>query len=137
MNNQATPSMTAPGPETITVERHKTNFMSLHGTFEDKPSQNITRWLFHADAYRTAYMIHSLEMGSIIIYCIRGEPARKIRCMLDVPGTTYLHAIHYCAQLRQEEVLYQPYQAKVEYQAPVVDQVNALNNRAEVLEVLA
>ena len=104
MNNQAPTDSKALGPETITVERHKTNFVSLHSTFEDKPSQNITRWLFHADAYCLAHMIPSLEMGSIIIHSVRGEPARKIRRMLDVPGTTYENANHYCEQPQQDAV---------------------------------
>ena len=35
----------ATGAASITVEKHKNNFMTQHGIFEDKPSQNITRWL--------------------------------------------------------------------------------------------
>ena len=29
----------------ITVEKHKHNFRTQYGTFSDKPSENITRWL--------------------------------------------------------------------------------------------
>jgi hypothetical protein len=81
----------ATGAASITVEKHKANSLSQYGTFEDKPSQNIARWLEKADNYRTSHMIESLEMGSIIIHCIRGEPARKVRRMLDVPGATYIN----------------------------------------------
>jgi hypothetical protein len=105
---------TATGAASITVEKHKINFMTQYGTFEDKPSQNIARWLAKADLYRTAHMIESLEMRSIIIHCIKGEPARKIRRMLDVPGNTYANADHYCDQPVQQAVAYQPYR---EYKA--------------------
>jgi hypothetical protein len=100
---------TASGAASITVEKHKINFLTQYGTFEDKPSQNIARWLGKADTYRTAHMIESLEMGSIIIHCIKGEPARKVRRMLDVPGVSYVHANYYCEQQLQRAVEYQPY----------------------------
>ena len=37
------------GPATITVEKHKNNFRTQYGTFSDKPSENITRWLEEAE----------------------------------------------------------------------------------------
>ena len=83
----------ATGATAITVEKHKSNFKAQHGTFADKPSQNITRWLQKAQDYKDAHMIQSLEMGSILIHCITGEPAVKIRRLLEVPGDHYKHAI--------------------------------------------
>lgn len=103
----------ASGAAAITVEKHKNNFMTQYGTFEDKPAQNITRWLAKADKYKDSHMIPSLEMASIVIHCVRGEPAIKVRRMLDVPGDNYLHADHYCEQLLQDAVEYQPYRERV------------------------
>ena len=59
-------------------------------------------------------MIESLEMGSIIIHCIRGDPARKIRRMLDVPGVNYINSDHYSQQEEQLAVAYQPYRERGE-----------------------
>ena len=81
----------APGPVQITVEKHKSNFMLQYGTFEDKTSQNIVRYLKKATKYKNAHMIPSLEMASIVIHCIRGEPAVKVKRMLDVPHPNYLN----------------------------------------------
>ena len=44
----------------ITVEKHKTNFERQYGTFEDKTSQNIVRWLRKADKYQNAHMIQGI-----------------------------------------------------------------------------
>ena len=82
----------ASGATQITLEKHKINFLTQYGTFEDKPSQNIVRWLRKADKYKNTHMIPSLEMGSIVIHCIRGEPAIKVKRMLDVPGLNYVNA---------------------------------------------
>ncbi len=99
----------ATGATAITVEKHKSNFKAQHGTFADKPSQNITRWLQKAQDYKDAHMIQSLEMGSILIHCITGEPAVKIRRLLEVPGDHYKHADHFCQQNLQTSILYTPY----------------------------
>jgi hypothetical protein len=104
----------AAGAASITVEKHKNNFLTQYGTFEDKDSQNITRWLGKADVYQAAHMIESLEMGSIVIHCIRGDPARKVRRMLDVPGLNYVHSDHYSQQEEQVAVAYQPYRERRE-----------------------
>jgi hypothetical protein len=111
----------ATGAAAITVEKHKNNFMTQHGTFEDKPAQNITRWLEKADIYKGAHMIQSLEMASIIIHCIKGEPAIKVRRMLDVPGNNYINADHYCEQPLQKAVVYQAYRER----APAIQAVDA------------
>ena len=99
----------ATGAHTITVEKHKNNFISQYGTFEDKESQNVARWLNKADHYQEAHMIQSLEMGSIVIHCIKGEPERKVRRMLDVPGANYVNANHYSPQPIQQAQPYTPY----------------------------
>ena len=109
----------ATGAASITVEKHKNNFNTQHGTFEDKPSQNITRWVEKADIYKVSQMIESLEMASIVIHCIKGEPAIKVRRMLDVPGNNYTHADHYCQQPLQPAVAYQPYREHRELVAAV------------------
>ena len=106
----------------IGVEKHKINFERQYGTFEDKMSQNIVRWLRKADKYQNAHMIPSLEMAAIIIHCIRGEPAIKVKRWLDVPGLNYIHADHYNAQPLQPAQEYEPYQElqeAVEFQAAV------------------
>ena len=94
----------ATGPATIVVEKHKDNFLALAGSFSDKHSENIARWIEKADSYQAAHMIKSLEMASIVIYCIRGEPAIKVRRMLDVPGESYKHSNHYSKQPKQDAV---------------------------------
>ena len=98
------------GPSNIIVERHKDNFLRLHGSFSDKPSENIDRWIEKADEYQDAHMIKSLEMGTIICYGIRGEAAFKIRRMLDSPGTKYVHSNHFSHQEEQIKQPYKPYQ---------------------------
>jgi hypothetical protein len=111
----------AAGAASITVEKHKNNFLTQYGTFEDKDSQNITRWLGKADIYQAAHMIESLEMGSIIIHCIKGDPARKVRRMLDVPGVNYINSDHYSQQEEQLAVAYTPYRERREAgEAPAV-----------------
>ena len=103
----------ASGAASITVEKHKNNFMAQYGTFEDKPSQNIVRWLIKAQKYMEAHMIPSLEMAQIVIFCIRGEPAIKVRRMLDVPGENYINSDHFCEQPRQDAVAYAPYRDRI------------------------
>ena len=105
------------------VEKHKDNFLALHGPFSDKPSENIIRWIEKADAYQQAHIIKSLEMASIVIYCIRGEPAIKIRCMLDVPGTKYKHSNHYSEQPQQKSVDYMPYREHIPKSASQPEEV--------------
>ena len=106
----------ASGAAAITVEKHKSNFRAQHGTFSDKPSQNVTRWLQKAQDYRDAHMIQSLEMGSIVIHCIKGEVAVKVRRMLEVPGTHFIHADHFCQQDHQPAVPYSQYRIREEAQ---------------------
>ena len=107
---QSKPGMASPsGPSTIIVEKHKSNFMQLHGTFSNKPSENIERWIEKADSYRTNHMIPSLEMACIITHCIKGEPSIKVKRMQDVESETYVHADHYCQQDKQDEQKYEPY----------------------------
>ena len=105
---------TASGTTSITVEKHKNNFQTQYGTFEDKAAQNIVRWLRKADKYQNAHMVPSLEMAAIITHCIRGEPAIKVKRWLDVPGVDYINADHYNAQPVQIAVEYQPYQECIE-----------------------
>ena len=97
------------GLASITVEKHKQNFLLQHGTFEDKPQQNISKWLAKATKYQEAHMIQSLEMGAIVVHCIKGEPKTKVRRMLDVSGTKYPHADHFSDQPLQKAQAYQPY----------------------------
>jgi hypothetical protein len=103
----------ASGAAAIIVEKHKSNFMTQHGTFEDKPAQNITRWLEKADTYKKSHMIHSLEMASILTHCIKGEPRIKVQRMIDVPGVNYINADHYSEQPLQRAILYQAYRDRV------------------------
>ena len=105
---------TASGTASIAVEKHKNNFQTQYGTFEDKAAQNIVRWLRKADKYQNAHMVPSLEMAAIITHCIRAEPAIKVKRWLDVPGVNYINADHYNAQPVQIAVEYQPYQELVE-----------------------
>ena len=101
------------GPATITVEKHKDNFRTQYGTFSDKPSENITRWLEKAEAYQDAHMIPSLEMASIVIHSIKGEPQIKVQRMLEVGGDDYIHANHFKEQPKQEAVPYTKYKPRV------------------------
>ena len=101
------------GPATITVEKHKDNFRTQYGTFSDKPSENITRWLEKAEAYQDAHMIPSLEMASIVIHSIKGEPQIKVQRMLEVGGDDYIHANHFKEQIKQEAVPYTKYKPRV------------------------
>ena len=66
-NRQLREGDSAPtGPSTIIIEKHKENFLALHGTFSDKASENIDRWIEKAVAYQELHMIKSLEMASIL-----------------------------------------------------------------------
>ena len=104
------PGMASPsGPSSIIVEKHKSNFMELHGTFSNKPSENIERWIEKADTYKKNHMIPSLEMACVITHCIKGEPSIKVKRMQDVESEIYVHADHYCEQDKQEEQKYLPY----------------------------
>ena len=98
------------GLSSITVEKHKHNFQLQHGTFEDKPQQNISKWLEKASKYQDAHMIPSLEMAAIVTFSIKGEPLIKIRRMLEIPGTKYKNADHFAEQALQEARAYKPYQ---------------------------
>ena len=98
------------GLSSITVEKHKHNFQLQHGTFEDKPQQNISKWLEKASKYQDAHMIPSLEMAAIVGFSIKGEPLIKIRRMLEIPGTKYKHADHFDEQPEQRAQAYKPYQ---------------------------
>ena len=101
------------GPATITVEKHKDNFKTQYGTFSDKPSENITRWLEKAEAYQEAHMIPLLEMASVVIHSIKGEPQVKVQRMLDVPGDDYKHSNHFREQEHQEAVPYTKFKPRV------------------------
>lgn len=125
------------GTFTLLVETHKKNFRTQHGIFSDMESNNIVTWVKHADSYRRAHMIESLEMCQIIIHNILGEPKRKVQRMLDVPGDEYPNADHWCQQPLQEEQKWSPYKHRVVGSAAVVDVANPANNRDEVLDVLA
>ena len=125
------------GSFTLLVETHKKNFRTQHGVFSDKESDNIITWVNHADAYRKAHMIESLEMCQIMIYNISGEPKRKVQRMLDVPGDEYPNADHWCEQTLQEEQKWSPYVHRVPGQQAVVDLVNPANNREEIPAILA
>ena len=100
------------GPATTIVEKHKNTFRTQYGTFSDKPSENITRWLEKAEAYQEAHMIPSLEMASIVIHSIKGEPQVKVQRMLDVPGDDYKHSNHFKEQPKQDAVPYSKYKPK-------------------------
>ena len=125
------------GTFTLLVETHKKNFRTQHGIFSDKESNNIVTWVKHADAYRKAHMIESLEMCQIIIHNILGEPKRKVQRMLDVPGDECPNADHWCQQPLQEEQKWSPYKHRVVGSAAVVDNDNPANNRDEIPAVLA
>ena len=112
----------ASGAVATTVEKHKSNFRAQHGTFSDKPSQNITRWLEKAEIYQKAHMIPSLEMASIVIHCIKGEPAVKVQRMLDVHGEDYKHSDHFREQPLQEVVKYTPFKPRVAAKPEIKDQ---------------
>lgn len=136
--NQAAPAArAASGPETITVEKHKVNFLALHGPFENKDSQNISRWIKHADDYQKSHMIPSLEMALIVVHCIRGEPARKIRRILDVPGTAYVNSNHFSQQELQEAITFKPYRDHVPRKEAVENAENPALSTPMEPEVLA
>ena len=122
MDNLEQGKETASGAVAITVEKHKSNFRAQHGTFSDKPSQNITRWLEKAEIYQKAHMIPSLEMASIVIHCIKGEAAVKVQRMIDVPGEDYKHSDHFREQPLQKAVKYTPFKPRVPAKPEVKDQ---------------
>ena len=104
----------ASGPVAITVEKHKIDFQRQYGTFSDKSSENITRWLEKAEIYQKAHMIPSLEMASVIVHCITGEPAYKVQRMLDVPGEDYVNSDHFTEQEKQDAVKYTPFKPRID-----------------------
>ena len=122
----------ASGPVAITVEKHKIDFKNQYGTFSDKPSENITRWLDKAEIYQKAHMIPSLEMASIVIHCLKGEPFIKAQRMLDVPGEDYPNSDHFTEQEEQKSVKYKPYKARVPAQKEIRDSVtNTITQKEE------
>ena len=121
------------GPAAITVEKHKHNFRAQHGSFSDKPSENITRWLEKAEIYQEAHMIPSLEMASIVIHCIKGEAAVKVQRMLDVPGTEYKHSNHFKEQPHQEAVPYTKFKARVDAKEEIKDPVTHVITQEKVI----
>ena len=122
------------GPATITVEKHKNNFRTQYGTFSDKPSENITRWLEKAEAYQDAHMIPSLEMASIVIHSIKGEPQIKVQRMLEVPGDDYKHSNHFKEQPKQEAVPYTKYKPRVDEKKEVRDPISNIVTQAAVIK---
>ena len=122
----------ASGPVTITVETHKKNFRKQYGTFSDKPSENITRWLEKAEIYQKAHMIPSLEMASVVCHCITGEPATKVQRMLDAPGVDYVNSDHFTEQEEQKAVKYTPFKARIDAKDEVTDgKGNTIHKKVE------
>ena len=124
----------ASGPVTITVETHKKNFRKQYGTFSDKPSENITRWLEKAEIYQKAHMIPSLEMASVVCHCITGEPATKVQRMLDAPGVDYVNSDHFTEQEEQKAVKYTPFKARIDAKDEVTDgKGNTIHKRIQLI----
>ena len=122
----------ASGPVAITVEKHKVDFKNQYGTFSDKPSENITRWLEKAEIYQKAHMIPSLEMASVVVHCITGEPFIKVQRMLDVPGEDYPNSDHFTEQEEQEAVKYTPFKARQEAKEEIKDQTTQVITQHKV-----
>ena len=124
----------ASGPVAITVEKHKIDFKKQYGTFSDKPSENITRWLEKAENYQKAHMIPSLEMAAIVMHCLLGEPFIKVQRMLDVPGEDYVNSDHFTEQEKQEAVKYTPYKPRVNAEPEEKDPTTQLVTKKAVLQ---
>ena len=124
----------ASGPVAITVEKHKIDFQRQYGTFSDKPSENITRWLEKAENYQKAHMIPSLEMAAIVMHCLLGEPFIKVQRMLDVPGEDYVNSDHFTEQEKQEAVKYTPYKPRVNAEPEEKDPTTQLVTKKAVLQ---
>lgn len=122
----------ASGPVAITVEKHKVDFKNQYGTFSDKPSENITRWLEKAEIYQKAHMIPSLEMASVVVHCITGEPFIKVQRMLDVPGEDYPNSDHFTEQEEQAAVKYTPFKARQEAKEEIKDQTTQVITQHKV-----
>ena len=122
----------ASGPVAITVEKHKIDFKNQYGTFSDKPSENITRWLEKAEIYMKAHMIPSLEMASVVCHCITGEPLTKVQRMLDAPGEDYVNSDHFIEQEEQKAVKYTPFKARIDAKDEVTDgKGNVIHEKVE------
>ena len=124
----------ASGPVAITVEKHKIDFKKQYGTFSDKPSENITRWLEKAENYQKAHMIPSLEMASIVMHCLLGEPFIKVQRMLDVPGEDYVNSDHFTEQEKQDAVKYTPYKPRVNAEPEEKDPITQVVTKKAVLQ---
>ena len=124
----------ASGPVAITVEKHKIDFKKQYGTFSDKPSENITRWLEKAENYQKAHMIPSLEMAAIVMHCLLGEPFIKVQRMLDVPGEDYVNSDHFTEQEKQEAVKYTPYKPRVNAEPEEKDPITQVVTKKAVLQ---
>ena len=124
----------ASGPVAITVEKHKIDFQRQYGTFSDKPSENITRWLEKAENYQKAHMIPSLEMAAIVMHCLLGEPFIKVQRMLDVPGEDYVNSDHFTEQEKQEAVKYTPYKPRVNAEPEEKDPITQVVTKKAVLQ---
>ena len=122
----------ATGAEKTTVEKHKVTFKEQYGTFSDKPSENITKFIERAERYQKAHMIPSLEMASVIITCIQGEPATKVQRMLTAPGEDYVNADHFAEQEEQKAIKYTPYKPRIEAKKEIKSTTSGEILQAEV-----
>ena len=120
-------------PTTFTMNKHKENFRALHGTFSDKSSQDIRRWMHHAQQYMDDYNIPSLEMASIVIHSLHGKPLSMVRRMLQVPGTSHRHSDHFCEQPLQPAVAYSPYIPQVEAEDEICQQFEKIRDGVVVI----
>ena len=59
---------------TGSVEKLAKTFKNLYGTFSDLEGENIVLFARNADEFMRQSLIPSLEMGMIIITCLKGEP---------------------------------------------------------------
>ena len=93
------------------VEKLAKIFRNLYRTFSDLEGENIVLFARNANKYMRQSLIPSLEMGMVIITCLKGEPYLRARRWIDTMDRDpkRVHADHWCQQPQQLATPFLPF----------------------------
>ena len=111
------------GVEFGSVEKLAKTFKNLYGTFSDQDGEKIVLFAKNVDKYMQQSLIPLLEMGMIVITCLKGTPYVRARRWMETTDRDpdRVHADHWCAQPRQRATPFLPFQpavAAIAFRAP-------------------
>ena len=115
------------------MEKLAKTFRNLYGTFSDQDGENIVLFAKNVDKYMQQSLIPSLEMGMIVITCLKGTPYVRARRWMETTDRDpdRIHADHWCAQPHQRATPFLPFQpavAAIEFRAPRAAGIGADGN---------